>query len=194
MFPPRGPFFSRRLVMHCVPFAGLSPASAADRGQRAGVHPAEARASPKASLGLADTQGTLPHPLSEPAPQPARPFLGQVLAQKESRRPGRNLAHHYPQLDEKRRPQRRRFSLTDLHRRRRAVPRDRPSQRIGAQSARYIIPPMSGMPAPARSFSGASATITSVVRMFFAIDAAFCSAERVTIVGSMMPTLTSSSI
>ena len=41
------------------------------------------------------------------------------------------------------------------------------------------------MPAPA--FSGASATIASVVRMFFAIDAAFCSAERVTIVGSVMP-------
>ena len=54
---------------------------------------------------------------------------------------------------------------------------------------------MSGMPAPAPApaFSGASATIASVVRMFFAIDAAFCSAERVTIVGSMMPLLTRSS-
>jgi hypothetical protein len=31
------------------------------------------------------------------------------------------------------------------------------------------------------------------VRMFFAIDAAFWSAERVTIVGSMMPLLTRSS-
>ena len=30
--------------------------------------------------------------------------------------------------------------------------------------------------------------------MFFAIDAAFCSAERVTIVGSMIPALTRSSI
>src|SRR5207244_9988393 len=40
---------------------------------------------------------------------------------------------------------------------------------------------MSGMPAPAPTgfFSGASATIASVVRMFFAIDAAFCSADRV---------------
>src|SRR5262249_48382438 len=58
-------------------------------------------------------------------------------------------------------------------------------------SARYIIPPMSGMPAPAPAgvFSGASATIASVVRMFFAIDAAFCSAERVTIVGSVIPAL-----
>jgi hypothetical protein len=39
----------------------------------------------------------------------------------------------------------------------------------------YIIPPMSGMPAPAPAgvFSGGSATIASVVRMFFAIEAAF---------------------
>src|SRR5215471_17703521 len=57
----------------------------------------------------------------------------------------------------------------------------------------YIIPDMSGMPAPAFSFSGASATIASVVRMFFAIDAAFWSAERVTMVGSMIPFLTRSS-
>jgi hypothetical protein len=37
-------------------------------------------------------------------------------------------------------------------------------------------------------------TIASVVRMFFAIDAAFCSAERVTVVGSMIPDLTRSSV
>jgi hypothetical protein len=49
----------------------------------------------------------------------------------------------------------------------------------------YIIPPMSPMPPamPAPALSGGSATIASVMRMFFAIDAAFCSAERVTIVG-----------
>ena len=47
------------------------------------------------------------------------------------------------------------------------------------------MPPPAGIPAP--SFSGGSATIASVVRMFFAIEAAFCSAERVTIVGSMTP-------
>jgi len=36
---------------------------------------------------------------------------------------------------------------------------------------------MSGIPAgAAEGFSGGSATIASVVRMFFAIDAAFCSA------------------
>ena len=40
---------------------------------------------------------------------------------------------------------------------------------------------------------GASTTSASVVRMFFAIEAAFCSAERVTIVGSMIPALTRSS-
>src|SRR5213078_4107897 len=59
---------------------------------------------------------------------------------------------------------------------------------------RYIIPPMSPIPPmppamPAPAFSGGSATIASVMRMFFAIEAAFCSAERVTIVGSMMPAL-----
>ena len=40
----------------------------------------------------------------------------------------------------------------------------------------HIIPPMSGMPPPgmaAPSFSGGSATMHSVVRMFLAIDAAF---------------------
>ena len=39
----------------------------------------------------------------------------------------------------------------------------------------YIMPLMSGMPppAPSDSFSGTSATIASVVRMFLAIDAAF---------------------
>ena len=62
-----------------------------------------------------------------------------------------------------------------------------------ASGCAYIIPLMSGIPAPAFSFSGASATMHSVVRMFFAIEAAFCSAERVTIVGSMMPALTRSS-
>src|SRR4051794_24046000 len=60
----------------------------------------------------------------------------------------------------------------------------------------YIIPLMSGMPPPAPppSFSGISATIASVVRMFFPIEAAFCSAERVTMAGSMMPAATRSSI
>ena len=43
------------------------------------------------------------------------------------------------------------------------------------ESAGYIMPPMSGMPPPiaAPSFSGISATMHSVVRMFLAIDAAF---------------------
>jgi hypothetical protein len=40
----------------------------------------------------------------------------------------------------------------------------------------HIMPPMSGIPPPgmpAPSFSGGSATMHSVVRMFLAIDAAF---------------------
>jgi hypothetical protein len=49
------------------------------------------------------------------------------------------------------------------------------------------------MPAPAGCFSGASATTASVVRMFFAIEAAFCRAERTTMVGSVMPDLIRSS-
>ena len=50
---------------------------------------------------------------------------------------------------------------------------------------------MSGMPRghPPPSFSGGSATIASVVRMFLAIEAAFWSADRVTMVGSMTPSL-----
>jgi hypothetical protein len=39
-----------------------------------------------------------------------------------------------------------------------------------------------------------SATIASVVRMFLAIEAAFCSAERVTMAGSMTPSATRSTI
>src|SRR6185503_11924037 len=56
---------------------------------------------------------------------------------------------------------------------------------------------MSGIPPPmgaGADFSGASATIASVVRMFLAMDAAFCSADRVTMAGSMMPALTRSTI
>src|SRR4029450_8521991 len=61
----------------------------------------------------------------------------------------------------------------------------------------YIIPPMSPMPPmppamPAPAFSGGSATIASVMRMRFAMGAAFCRAGRGTIVGSMIPALTRS--
>ena len=48
--------------------------------------------------------------------------------------------------------------------------------------------------APASAFSGLSATRASVVSSSAAIDAAFCSAERVTLAGSMTPALTRSSI
>jgi hypothetical protein len=50
------------------------------------------------------------------------------------------------------------------------------------------MPPV-GSPAGAAAFSGLSATTASVVRNSAAIDAAFCSAERVTLAGSMMPAL-----
>ncbi len=53
------------------------------------------------------------------------------------------------------------------------------------------MPP--GMPPPPFC-SGISAMIASVVRMFFPIDAAFWSAERVTIAGSITPALTRSTI
>jgi hypothetical protein len=57
------------------------------------------------------------------------------------------------------------------------------------------MPPMSGMPPPgiagASSF-GSSATIASVVIIRPATEAAFCSAVRVTLVGSRMPISTMS--
>ena len=48
------------------------------------------------------------------------------------------------------------------------------------------MPPMPpvGSPAGAADFSGLSATTASVVRNSAAMDAAFCSAERVTFTGS----------
>ncbi len=50
------------------------------------------------------------------------------------------------------------------------------------------MPPMSGAPpGAAEAFSGLSAMTASVVRNRAAIEAAFCSAERVTLAGSMMP-------
>src|SRR3954454_20382236 len=47
------------------------------------------------------------------------------------------------------------------------------------------IPP----PPPAGVFSGLSATTASVVRNSAAMEAAFCSADRVTLAGSMIPAL-----
>ena len=50
------------------------------------------------------------------------------------------------------------------------------------------MPPMPAPPAGAAgSGAGMSATSDSVVSTIAATDAAFCSAERVTFVGSMMP-------
>ena len=48
-------------------------------------------------------------------------------------------------------------------------------------------PPMSPPGAAGAAFSGLSATTASVVRKRPAMLAAFCSAERVTLAGSMMP-------
>src|SRR5207248_7202597 len=96
-------------------------------------------------------------------------------------------------------PQRRDRALAVADGRRQETRSTDEEERAGASRSLlrrfYIIPPMSGMPppTPAGCFSGASATIASVVRMFFAIDAAFCSAERTTIVGSVIPALTRSS-
>ena len=58
--------------------------------------------------------------------------------------------------------------------------------------ASYIMPPPGGIIGAGFS-SGSSATTHSVVRMFLAIEAAFCSAERVTRAGSMIPAFTRSS-
>ena len=53
--------------------------------------------------------------------------------------------------------------------------------------------PPPGMAGAAEAFSGFSAMTASVVRKSAAMEAAFCSAERVTMVGSMIPALTRSS-
>src|SRR5699024_8422840 len=50
--------------------------------------------------------------------------------------------------------------------------------------------PMSGAPPPPTFSSGLSATTASVVKNIAATDAAFCSAERVTFVGSTIPAST----
>src|SRR5437879_3959304 len=71
------------------------------------------------------------------------------------------------------------------------VTRGRPT-RLPRSGNRYI---MSGGIAGAESFlSGISVTTASVVSTMAAIDAAFCSAERVTLAGSTMPALTMSTL
>ena len=62
---------------------------------------------------------------------------------------------------------------------------------ILARSAQKSMSPPPGM--AGASFSGLSAMTASVVRNSAAIDAAFCSAERVTLAASMTPILTRSS-
>ncbi len=73
----------------------------------------------------------------------------------------------------------------------RAAPanRDRPCAVVLADLAQKSMPPMPPSPPgmAGAAFSGLSATTASVVRNSAAIDAAFCSAERVTLAGSIMP-------
>ena len=69
--------------------------------------------------------------------------------------------------------------------------------RLPEGRAQKSMPPMPPMPPGApwlcgSSFFGASATMHSVVIIRPAMDAAFCSAERVTLVGSRMPSSTMS--
>ena len=65
------------------------------------------------------------------------------------------------------------------------------SNRLSLSRESYIMPPMP--PGIAGVSSSGSATTTSVVTMRLPMEAAFCSAERVTIAGSMMPAVTRSS-
>jgi hypothetical protein len=51
------------------------------------------------------------------------------------------------------------------------------------------MPPIPPDGSPAEFLSGLSTMTTAVVRNSAAIDAAFCSAERVTSAGSMIPSL-----
>src|SRR5205085_12697662 len=111
-------------------------------------------------------------------------------------RPGRPCNGGHCRRDEHRSPHgisfpRMEASLTETREARCA----RASPDVLQLEAAYIMSPIPpGIPpAMAPCFSGASATIASVVRMFFAIEAAFCSAERVTMVGSMITAFTRSS-
>ena len=70
----------------------------------------------------------------------------------------------------------------------RAHPRPGPSHHVGSDQ-KSMSPPPGIPPAGAFSFSGFSATMASVVRNRAAIEAAFCSAERVTFAGSTTPNL-----
>ena len=90
----------------------------------------------------------------ESSPQGARPY-------RQRERPGANAGpspSHSPVA----------ASVTEHVLGKRASP-------LTSGGALYIIPPMSGIPPgmPPPSFSGGSATMASVVRMFLAIDAAF---------------------
>src|SRR5450631_4886161 len=60
--------------------------------------------------------------------------------------------------------------------------------RCSGSETQKPMPPISSPPGAAgAAFSGLSAMTTSVVRNSAAMDAAFCSAERVTLAGSMIP-------
>src|SRR3954464_6295528 len=76
------------------------------------------------------------------------------------------------------RPHRNETALAHVHRLRRIDAR--------CQAQKSMSPPPPGM-AGAEAFSGLSATTASVVRNKAAMDAAFCSADRVTLAGSMIP-------
>ena len=64
---------------------------------------------------------------------------------------------------------------------------------VAAAHAALPPPPGGPPPAPADFFLGFSATSASVVSIRLATEAAFCSAVRTTLVGSMTPALTRSS-
>ncbi len=68
-------------------------------------------------------------------------------------------------------------------------PYDYARQALTPGDQKPMSPPMPpvGSAAPAPAFSGLSAMTASVVRKSAAMEAAFCSAERVTFAGSMMP-------
>ena len=67
-----------------------------------------------------------------------------------------------------------------------------PVTRACRESVRLVHVAVAASPAAALSSSGFSTTARSAVSTIAAIDAAFCSAERVTLAGSMMPALTMS--